>query len=467
MTPVDSGAAVTEVQREVASLTGAAVLDATRLDGGASRTGWRMRLDGGDGTTQDVYVRVGNGSAGAVARMYDVAREAGIVRDVATAGVPAPAVMAVSKSMPLAVMEFIHGTSEFDRLHAVRARRGVERQYLAALRQLHGLDVRQVTSLADGAADSIGDATARDLEVWRQLSSADGVNADPLVHLAEQWLSRNVSAADEPARIVHGDAGPGNFMFHNGRLAALVDWELAHVGDPVEDLGWILLRAGDAPLDELRTWVALFARVSRLKLSAEALQFHRILALYKTTVAISSSASAQALTRPSHLLQLLTLYRYLLGWLLANALGIATTVAMPAADAVPVTGPVTQLAVEGSELLERSLDAGSMDASSKLATRRARLILGFFARREALWPAASDEICRNAAELLGGVPSSVEQMLVEIRPLASLNNQGDAALALRLLVDLEQRRLSLWPGLPRRAIASCRRSDELIDGGAA
>jgi hypothetical protein len=93
--------------------------------------------------------------------------------------------------------------------------------------------------------------------------------------------------------------------------------------------------------------------------------------------------------------------------------------------------------------------------------RRARLVLGFFARREQFWPAASEAICRESAQLLGSVPGSVEQMLLELRGHADLDNPERATHVLRLLIDLERRRMSLWPGLPRRAFVSCRRTGEL------
>jgi hypothetical protein len=49
----------------------------------------------------------------------------------------------------------------------------------------------------------------------------------------------------EPERLVfcHGDVGPGNFLHEGGQVTGLLDWEFAHVGDPLDDLAWISLRA--------------------------------------------------------------------------------------------------------------------------------------------------------------------------------------------------------------------------------
>ena len=40
---------------------------------------------------------------------------------------------------------------------------------------------------------------------------------------------------------MHGDYRLGNFLERNGRITAILDWELVHLGDPVEDLGWAFL----------------------------------------------------------------------------------------------------------------------------------------------------------------------------------------------------------------------------------
>ena len=74
-----------------------------------------------------------------------------------------------------------------------------------------------------------------DSEIRRQQ-----VEPMPELRLASLWLHDNLP--DLPARnvLVHGDFRPANLLVANGQVTALLDWEFAHVGDPVEDLGWYL-----------------------------------------------------------------------------------------------------------------------------------------------------------------------------------------------------------------------------------
>jgi aminoglycoside phosphotransferase (APT) family kinase protein len=74
--------------------------------------------------------------------------------------------------------------------------------------------------------------------VWRE----DAVESMPAIAVAEQWLRDHLPACDELV-LVHGDFRSGNFLFDTAteRITAILDWELAHIGDYHQDLGYILL----------------------------------------------------------------------------------------------------------------------------------------------------------------------------------------------------------------------------------
>ena len=64
----------------------------------------------------------------------------------------------------------------------------------------------------------------------------------PAVELGLRWLRANAPEPAEP-RLVHGDFRLGNFIVDEDGLAAVIDWELAHLGDPAEDIGWLCIRS--------------------------------------------------------------------------------------------------------------------------------------------------------------------------------------------------------------------------------
>jgi aminoglycoside phosphotransferase (APT) family kinase protein len=79
----------------------------------------------------------------------------------------------------------------------------------------------------------------------------------PALELCLQWLEENAPAS-VPLALVHGDFRTGNFMVRPEGLAAVLDWEFAHFGDPMEDLGWLCVR--DWRFGQLALPVGGFAR---------------------------------------------------------------------------------------------------------------------------------------------------------------------------------------------------------------
>lgn len=64
----------------------------------------------------------------------------------------------------------------------------------------------------------------------------------PAFELAVRWLDQNHPAEREQS-VVHGDFRLGNLIVDQGGIAAVIDWELAHLGNPVEDLGWLCVKS--------------------------------------------------------------------------------------------------------------------------------------------------------------------------------------------------------------------------------
>jgi aminoglycoside phosphotransferase (APT) family kinase protein len=103
-----------------------------------------------------------------------------------------------------------------------------------ALAAIHRLDVSALPPLPARPADVA-------LRLLRDTHR--GYRADvPVFELAIQWLEDHLPPPCEPC-LVHGDFRTGNLMVGPDGLRAVLDWELAHLGDPLEDLGWLSVNA--------------------------------------------------------------------------------------------------------------------------------------------------------------------------------------------------------------------------------
>ena len=74
-------------------------------------------------------------------------------------------------------------------------------------------------------------------------SSYPTFNFDPILMIALDavYTLRRNKPRPMPLAVVHGDFNPANFLYENGQVSALIDWEASRVGDPREDLGWMVL----------------------------------------------------------------------------------------------------------------------------------------------------------------------------------------------------------------------------------
>ncbi len=116
------------------------------------------------------------------------------------------------------------------------ARQKLTGQCAAVLARLHAIPLSEAAGLAlpTGRVD-----TARE----RMFAHYRSFKVDsPVFDLAFAWLAERCGDA-EPSAIVHGDFRSGNFLVDSDGLAAVLDWELAHLGEGAEDLGWLCVNA--------------------------------------------------------------------------------------------------------------------------------------------------------------------------------------------------------------------------------
>ncbi|MEM7322890.1 MAG: phosphotransferase family protein [Actinomycetota bacterium] len=229
-----------------ASGTPVRVVSAAQLSGGASRQTFSIETDGGAGRyvlqrELSAEPRLPNG----------MADEALVITEAARLGVPTPVVIGTNLDVAdgsdaaageigrsFFVSEYRDGETIARRIlrddRFATARTVLAGQLGTALATLHGgLDPSRIPWLEET------DELARYREVADELDLVS-----PAFELAFRWLAANTPDGTRTRRtVVHGDFRLGNLIIDEDGLAAVIDWELAHIGDPMEDLGWVCVRA--------------------------------------------------------------------------------------------------------------------------------------------------------------------------------------------------------------------------------
>lgn len=227
-----------EVEQELAESIGATRVEGLRrLSGGASRETWSFdALDGEGGRRPLILQRERPGGV----RNGAMAAEAMVLRAAAAAGVPVPAVVTADDTS--FVVERLDGETiprkvlRDDAWAAARPRLAADCG--RALAAVHAIPVDQLPHLE--APDQLAQ--------YREVLDTLG---EP--HPAFELGFRHLEASRPPTSrttVVHGDFRNGNLMIGPEGLVAVLDWELAHVGDPLEDLGWLCVKSwrfGAAP----------------------------------------------------------------------------------------------------------------------------------------------------------------------------------------------------------------------------
>ena len=182
----------------------------------------------------------------------------------------------------------------------VHHREKLGEQFWTQLGELSKVDMKR-SGLADGfAVPDARDCAAIALDTWlcelrtAQSRLANGI-ALPSVEAAIRWLKANPPLPAQRVAPVHGDFRAGNFLYdESGQVHAILDWEMFHLGDPMEDIGygtcpvWGKRRPGGMVSRE-RT-IELWERSSGLVADAASLRWWNVLALLKL-VALHVSAA--------------------------------------------------------------------------------------------------------------------------------------------------------------------------------
>jgi aminoglycoside phosphotransferase (APT) family kinase protein len=222
---------------------GARVEGLKRLSGGASQETWAFDVAANDAAHPLILRRAPGGVAAARASdAVSLATEAALLGATTKAGVRVPEVLHVSPPgselgeafvMRRVVGETLGRKILRDEEYKL-ARTRLTRDCGEALAGIHAVPTGDLTMLPR----SLGaDQIAKYETIYRGFGLPR-----PVLELAFAWLKSNAPAAAAPV-LVHGDFRLGNLIVDEGGLGAVLDWELAHIGDPREDIAWLCVNS--------------------------------------------------------------------------------------------------------------------------------------------------------------------------------------------------------------------------------
>ena len=223
-------------------LGGRAAACVERLSAGATQEIWRFDLLKGGGAIPLILRRAPGGD-----RITETAvgleTEARLMAAAAVVGVPVPPVRWVLEPEDHLghgfIMDFVEGETLGGRIARgeplAQARTFLARQCGEILARIHTINPDDFPTLARVTP-------AENVARYREIYDATAWPR-PVFELAFRWLTDHCPPRPEHPRLVHGDFRNGNLMIGPEGVRAVLDWEIAHVADPMEDLGWICVNS--------------------------------------------------------------------------------------------------------------------------------------------------------------------------------------------------------------------------------
>ena len=307
----------------VADICGGEIVRSSQTSGGNRCRSWAIDVRDSKGAVAEVFLRYGPSRPPGV-EPYTVRREAQIYRAIAGLPIKAPKLIAEHPTIQAVLTERSRGIAEFRRLSDAAEKQAIASQLMENLAKLHRADTAGMALEGGGHGPRIIDHVRAELAIWRAMYEESGRN-DPLLDLAFRWLSDATPNPDGPVVLVHGDAGPGNFLFEHGNMTAMIDWELAHLGDPMEDLAWFSMRCVMEPVPDFSACLRDYTRFSGTVVDRPRMLYHRVLVSTRVVVIRHRNVTGE----PAHAIVSRALNRRLLVEALADATGCALDIPAP------------------------------------------------------------------------------------------------------------------------------------------
>ncbi len=281
---VMDGALPDDLVAWIEETAGGRLASADRMLGGARKEAWFVDVVRGDGERMECFLRYDRSDPALTKDPWTLHREATVYVALQDGPVPVPRVLGVHPVHQAMLSERVRGRNWFSRIADPAEQEATARDFMSILVALHALDATALDLPAFPVVRTVADGVRAELEEWDRVLDERGGAPDPALVFSLRWLRRNVPDYDGPPVLVQGDTGPGNFMYERGRVTAVVDWELAHLGDPMDDIAWLCLRATQEPLPDLPALLREYEALSGTAIDEARVRYYKVMAETKLQV---------------------------------------------------------------------------------------------------------------------------------------------------------------------------------------
>jgi aminoglycoside phosphotransferase (APT) family kinase protein len=275
---------------------GGTVVELTQVAGGG-RSGFAVDVAAADVVRRLFLQRGGRGGVGS---FMGFAREAEVYRALEPLGIPIPHVWGVDEDLDVFLVDRAEGQVWFRPPRDPDVAVAVAQDFMRHLGTWHATPARKLELPSFGSVRSVRDHQRDQLTGIAALFERED-RAQPIDLLARaqlEYLVQNVPDYDDEPVVVQGDTGPGNFMYDGVRVTAIVDWELAHLGDPMDDIAWLSWRATQQGWPDFATRLREYEAASGIQVDPARVRYYRLNACARLGPRFGLADMGEGTTRP-------------------------------------------------------------------------------------------------------------------------------------------------------------------------
>jgi len=426
--------------RWVEATTGGRVVAAHRQ--ARWRPAWFLEVERGN-ERLPLYWRGDRGLEG-INSVYNVEYEAKFFPILESHGIPVPHLHGICREPLGLLLDQMPGRCNLGTAETEEERRSVLEHYMELLARVHAIDAAEFEAVGiERPPASPQQIALGDFDLWVSEFHKAKRRPDPMLEFLIGWCRRNAPQQGEEVTLVLSDSG--QFLFDAGRVSAVLDLELAFLGDPSADLAALRTRTFAEPLGDLEHGFRHYEKVSGRSLDLQAIRFHTARFNLYTPL-----TTAHLVADPPPELDWALYQSWHIGWARAALEGAAEMMGLeltPIEKPVPAATPRTVAA----EALVRTLDTAADSETSMQRYERKRALRSAQALASADGVGAELDARERAevAELLGHQPADWQQADAELEAqVLAAGPERDAELLgyfhRRIQREHELHRAAMW-----------------------
>ena len=275
---------------------GGRVVECTQVAGGG-RSGFAVDVQVGDSLRRLFLQRGGRGGVGS---FMGFDREAEVYRALEPLGIPIPHVWGVDEDLDVFLVDRADGQVWFRPPSDPAVAVAVAQDFMRHLATWHAAPARELDLPSFGPVRSVREHQHDPLAGIRALFERED-REQPIDRLAQAQLEHLVARVpdyDGEPVVVQGDTGPGNFMYDGERVTAIVDWELAHLGDPMDDIAWLSWRATQQGWPDFPARLREYEAASGIAVDPDRVRYYRLNACARLGPRFGLADMGEGTTRP-------------------------------------------------------------------------------------------------------------------------------------------------------------------------